>query len=217
VRYGVLGTGVVGQTIATKLVELGNEVTMGSREPGGENATGWVASAGELAREGRFADAASFGERVINATKGTASMEALEQAGADNLARKVLIDVSNSLVFGGDGPPTLSVSNDDSLAEQIQRAFPDVRVVKTLNTVNASVMVEPSRLPESTAIFVSGNDESAKAEATEMLESFGWLSSDVIDLGDVTTARGPEMLLPLWVSLYGALGTATFNFRIVTS
>ena len=214
-RFGVLGTGMVGRTIATKLVELGHEVCMGSRQAGGETAAGWVADAGERASEGAFAAAAEFGEVIVNATAGTASLAALELAGAGNLAGKVLIDIANPLDASGDGPPGLTFANDTSLAEEIQSALPDARVVKTLNTVNASVMVDPGRLAEPTDVFLSGNDESAKAEVADLLAEFGWERERIRDLGDISTARGPEMYLPLWIRLWSATGSAQFNVRIV--
>ncbi len=188
---------------------------MGSRQAGNERAVAWAAEAGEGASEGSFADAAGFGEVVVNATAGTASLEALEAAEAKNLAGKVLIDVANPLDFGQGMPPTLSVCNDDSLAERIQREFPDARVVKALNTVNASVMVRPGSLGELTNLFLCGNDDDAKRQVTGLLQSFGWAEGRVLDLGDITAARGPEMYLPLWLRLYGALGTAEFNIRVV--
>src|SRR5215210_4228953 len=214
-RIGVLGTGMVGQTLAGKLVELGHEVRMGSREAGNEKAVAWASEAGEGASEGSFADAAEFGELVINATAGGASLKALEAAGGENLSGKVLVDVANPLDFSGGMPPSLTVCNTDSLAEQIQRAFPEARVVKALNTVNASVMVEPDALGGSTNLFVCGNDDGAKAQVIEILETFGWLSGDILDLGDVSAARGPEMYLPLWVLMMGATGTPRFNVSIV--
>jgi predicted dinucleotide-binding enzyme len=206
---------MVGQAIAGKLVELGHEVTMGSREAGNEKAAAWAAEAGEGASEGSFADAAAFGEVVVNATAGGGSLEALEAAGSENLAGKVLIDVANPLDFSKGMPPTLSVCNDDSLGERIQRAFPDARVVKALNTVNASVMVSPGELGESTHLFVCGNDEGAKQEVVELLRTFGWGEAQVLDLGDITEARGPEMYLPLWLRMFGTLGTGAFNIGIV--
>jgi predicted dinucleotide-binding enzyme len=206
---------MVGQAIAGKLVELGHEVTMGSRSAGSEKAVAWAAKAGEGASEGSFADAASFGEVVVNATAGTASLEALEAAGADNLAGKLLIDVANPLDFSQGMPPTLSVCNDDSLGEQIQRAFPEARVVKALNMVNASVMVSPGELGGSTNLFVCGNDEGAKAEVAKLLQSFGWAEERLFDLGDITAARAQEMYLPLWLRMFGALGTGNFNIGIV--
>lgn len=188
---------------------------MGSREAGNEAAVEWAQAAGDDASEGTFADAAEFGEIVINATAGGASLEALRSAGAEHLSGKVLVDVANPLDFSGGMPPTLSVANDDSLGEQIQEAFPEARVVKALNTVNASVMVEPGALEEGTNVFVCGNDSSAKAQVIEILETFGWLSGDIVDLGDISAARGTEMYLPLWLRMMGALDTPQFNIRIV--
>jgi predicted dinucleotide-binding enzyme len=211
----VLGTGVVGRTLAGKLVDVGHEVRMGSRQAGNEVALEWVQSAGETASEGAFADAAEFGELVINATAGGASLEALGAAGAENLAGKVLIDVSNALDFSGGPPPRVGVSIDDSLGERIQAAFPDTRVVKALNTMNASLMVAPDSLEESTSLFVCGDDAGAKAQVTELLETFGWLSGDIVDLGDISAARGAELYVALWVRLMGALGTPQFNIRVV--
>jgi hypothetical protein len=216
-RFGVLGTGVVGQTIAGKLVEQGHEVMMGSRQAGNEKAVAWVAEAGDGGSEGSFADAAGFGEVVVNATAGGASLEALEAAGGENLAGKVLIDVANALDFSQGMPPTLAVCNDDSLGEQIQRAFPEARVVKALNTVNANVMVSPGALGEATNLFICGNDEAAKDEVSGLLQTFGWVKERITDLGDITEARGQEMYLPLWLRLYGALGTSEFNIGIVKS
>ena len=214
-RFGVLGTGTVGQTIGGKLVALGHEVILGSREAGNEKAVQWASDAGARAQEGSFAGAAGFGELIVHATAGTASPAALEMAGAAALEGKVLIDVANPLDFGGGGLPTLSVCNDDSLGEQIQRAFPEAKVVKALNTVNASVMVTPGELGERHNIFVCGNDAEAKRQVAELLASFGWRSEDIIDLGDISAARGMEMYLPLWLRMMGATGTAAFNIRIV--
>jgi predicted dinucleotide-binding enzyme len=215
-RFGVLGTGTVGQTLASKLVSLGHDVMMGSRRSGNENAAAWAEGAGQLASEGAFAEAAGFGEVVVNATAGSASLDALVAAGEENLAGKILIDVANPLDFSAGMPPTLTACNTDCLAEQIQRAFPESRVVKTLNTVNADVMVEPGIVPGSHNMFVSGNDSEAKASVSELLQSFGWPVEEIVDLGDIAAARGMEMYLPLWVRLYGAVGTPHFNIKVVT-
>ena len=212
-KIAILGTGVVGQTIGTKLVQLGHDVRMGAREAGNEKAERWASENGSRASHGTFADAAAFGEIVFNCTSGMASLEALEQAGSKNLDGKILIDVANPLDFSKGMPPTLSVCNTDSLGEQIQRAFPNVRVVKTLNTMNTHVMVNPSLVPGESDVFISGNDAGAKARVTEILQHwFGW--RNVIDLGDITTARGTEMLLPIWLRLWGAFKTPNINFHI---
>ena len=212
-KFGVLGSGIVGSTIATKLASLGHEVKMGSRDAANEKAKAWAASAGRGASQGTFADAAAFGEIVFNCTAGMSSVDALKSAGESALRGKVLVDVANPLDFSKGMPPRLSVSNDDSLAETIQRTFPEVKVVKTLNTVNANVMVKPGRIPGDHDVFVCGNDAGAKAQVVRLLHEFGWKS--VNDLGDITAARGTESYLHLWLRLYGALQTADFNVHVV--
>lgn len=214
-KVGVLGTGMVGEAIASKLVSLGHEVTMGSRTADNEDAAAWAAGAGELAAHGTFADAAGSGDLVVNCTAGGGSLEALRAAGEENLAGKVLIDVANPLDFSQGMPPSLSVSNTDSLGEQIQRAFPEAKVVKALNTMNCEVMVDPGRVPGDHDVFVCGDDEGAKGRVCEMLGSFGWPDDSIVDLGDVSSARGTEAYLPLWLRLWGALGTGDFNIKVV--
>jgi predicted dinucleotide-binding enzyme len=213
-RIGVLGTGVVGRTLASALLEGGHDVRMGSRAAGNEQAVAWVAEAGDRASEGTFADAAGFGELVVNATAGAASLDALDAAGAEQLAGKVLVDVSNPLDFSAGMPPTLTVCNDDSLGERIQRAFADVHVVKTLNTVTAAVMVQPDLVPGRHTIFVCGDDSGAKAQVGELLQDFGWPADAILDLGDIGAARAMEMYLPLWLRLYGATGGAILNVEV---
>jgi predicted dinucleotide-binding enzyme len=213
-KIAVLGSGMVGQTIGSKLVELGHEVKMGSRIATNEKAAGWVSKAGSGASQGTFSDAAKFGEIVLNCTGGMVSLDALRMAGSENLAGKILIDISNALDFSKGFPPTLSVCNDDSVGEQIQREFPDAKVVKTLNTVNCVLMVNPSLLHGEHDLFMSGNDADAKVMVRKILtEWFGW--KNVIDLGDITTARGTEQLLPIWVRLMGLFKSPQFNFHIV--
>lgn len=214
-RIGVLGTGMVGQAIATKLASLGHQVRMGSRQAGNEKAVAWTHEAGESASEGSFADAAGFGEIVVNCTAGVASLEALTAAGEENLAGKVLIDIANPLDFSQGMPPTLAFCNDDSLGERIQTAFPEARVVKTLNTMNCQVMVEPGRVPGEHTAFISGDDAEAKRKVADLLESFGWPEERIADLGGIRSARGMEMYLPLWLSLYGSLETGDFNIGVL--
>jgi predicted dinucleotide-binding enzyme len=212
-RIGVLGTGVVGKTIASKLAKLGNDVRMGSRAAGGEKAKAWVKEAGGKSSEGTFADAAMHGEIVFNCTSGIGSLEALKAAGAKNLQGKTLVDIANPLDFSKGMPPTLTVCNTDSLGEQIQRAFPSAKVVKTLNTVTAAAMVEPSIIPGVHTMFVSGNDQNAKAEVINILKTgFGW--QEVIDLGDIKGARAQEMHLALWLRLYAKLQTPNVNVHV---
>jgi 8-hydroxy-5-deazaflavin:NADPH oxidoreductase len=213
-KIGVLGTGIVGRTIGTRLVGLGHQVVMGSRTADNVHAQEWAAGIGVGASFGTFADAGANAELFFNCTIGTGSIDALGAVGADRLGGKVVVDVANPLDFSKGMPPSLWVCNADSLGEQIQRAFPDALVVKTLNTMNCEVMVDPSSLPGDHDVFVSGNDEGAKAQVKQLLESFGWGEDHIIDLGDITTSRGPEMYLPLWLELYGALGTGAFNIKV---
>lgn len=213
-KAGVLGTGSVGRAIASRLLALGHEVTMGSRWAESEALLEWLDEADEMARGGTFAEAAAAGELLFNCTAGEASLEALAAAGAENLAEKVLVDVSNPLDFSRGMPPTLSVCNDDSLGERIQAAFPEAKVVKALNTVNNQVMVDPGRLPGAHNVFVCGEDDGAKATVTALLTEFGWPRGSVIDLGGIEAARGTEMYLPLWLRLMGTLETADFNIQV---
>jgi predicted dinucleotide-binding enzyme len=224
-RIAVLGTGMVGRTLAARLAELGHVVAVGTRDVATASArTGpdrfgnpplaeWREQHPDIDLAG-FADAGADAELVVNATNGAGSLAALEAAGDEHLSGKVLVDVSNPLDVSHGMPPSLLVSNTDSLAEQIQRRFPTARVVKTLNTVNAQLMVDPRRLAGGDhSVFVCGDDPDAKAQVTGLLESFGW--SDVIDLGDITTARGAEMYLPLWTRLWATLGTPVFTIKVV--
>lgn len=224
-RIAVLGTGMVGQAIAGRCAELGHDVSVGTREVaaalgrhdrdgmGNPGFGDWAATHPQIA-VASFADAAAAAEIIVNATSGGASLAALGEAGADNLAGKVLVDVANPLDFSAGMPPSLSVKDTDSLAEQIQRAFPTSRVVKTLNTMNAEVMVHPELVADGHhSTFVAGDDADAKTTVTTLLTDFG--HRDVIDLGDLSAARGTEMLLPLWLRLFGVLGTPAFQFAVV--
>jgi predicted dinucleotide-binding enzyme len=214
-KIGVFGTGIVGQTLASKLVELGHSVRMGSRTTTNAGAAEWAKKAGQGASHGTFADAAKHGEMLFNCTNGQAALAALGAADPADLAGKVLVDVSNPLDFSRGMPPSLFVSSTESLGERIQSAFPGAKVVKTLNTVSAPLMVEPGRLAKGEhSVFVCGNDAAAKKSVEHLLRTgFGW--KDVVDLGDITMARGAEAYLMLWTRLYGALQSPEFNIRVV--
>lgn len=213
-KIAVLGTGGVGETIGSKLVELGHEVKMGSRTANNEKAAAWAKKAGAKASAGTFAEAAKFGEIIFNATLGAGSVEAFKMAGEENAAGKTVVDISNPLDFSQGFPPFLFISNTDSLAESIQRAVPRARVVKALNTMPAALMVNPRLLNDSHHTFVAGNDEAAKTQVKSILTAFGWKADEVIDVGDLTGARAIEQYLPLWARLYGTLKT-TFNVKVV--
>jgi predicted dinucleotide-binding enzyme len=211
-RVAVLGTGDVGSNLATKMVELGHQVRMGSRTQ--EKARSWAASNGRNASGGTFAEAAAFGEVVFNCTLGAASLQALKSAGTENLKGKVIIDVSNPLDFSKGMPPTLTVSNTDSVGEQIQREFPSAKVVKALNMVGHDLHVNPGLVRGEHDLFICGNDDAAKGKATEILRDwFGWKS--VIDLGGISASRGMEMYLPLWVTIAMRDNFGPFNIKVV--
>ena len=227
-KIGIIGSGVVAQTLGTKLVELGHDVVLGTRDPSKldekKNMAGtlreWLAGVtkagkpGGKAKVATFQEAAAHGELLINATHGQASVDALNLAAADKVGPKVLIDTANELDFSKGRPPGALASQDNCLAERIQGAFPNLKVVKTLNTIGAPVMVAPQALAGGEhTVFVSGNDTAAKAAVAELLKSFGW--KDVLDLGDIGSARGPEMYMAMWIRLWGATGTGMVNIKVV--
>jgi predicted dinucleotide-binding enzyme len=225
-KIAVMGTGPVGQALAGKLAALGHEVMVGTRAPeetlartepdymGNPPFKAWLEAHAGVGL-GTAAEAAAQAELVVNATSGAGSLAMLEAAGAENLAGKVLIDVANPLDYLQGMLPSLFVSNTDSLGEQIQRAFPDVKVVKALNTMNCEVMVDPAKVPGEHDVFVCGEDADAKGQVSELLQSFGWPAGRIRDLGGISSARGTEMYLPLWLRLWGVLGTGHFNIAVV--
>ena len=214
-KIGVFGTGVVGNTIGTKLIQLGYKVMMGSRTAANEKAASWVEANGKNASAGTFKDAAAFGEIIFNCTKGDAALEIFNQAGTENFEGKVIVDVSNPLDFSKGMPPSLipQYTNTNSLGEEIQKLLPEANVVKTLNIVNCEVMVNAKKAGGEPTMFLSGNNAEAKEKVKALLDQFGW--KDIIDLGDISTARGTEMLLPLWLRTYMATGNGYFGFKIV--
>jgi predicted dinucleotide-binding enzyme len=224
-KIGIIGSGVVAQTLGAKLIELGHDVVLGTRDPGkldekkmmAGTLREWLAQTGKGDKKGKvvtFKEAAAHGELLINATHGQASVEALQLAGADKVGGKVLIDVANQLYFSKGMPPGTLASQTNCLAETIQAAFPNLKVVKSLNTIGAPVMVAPQALAGGEhTVFVSGNDAPAKAAVAELLKSFGW--KDVLDLGDISSARGPEMYMAMWIRLWGATGSGMINVKVV--
>lgn len=225
-KIAVLGTGIVGRTLAGKLAERGHDVVIGTRDVAQTLARTEADAMGNppyaewqrkhpTVRLVPFAEAGAHAELFVNATAGGGSVPALEAVGAENLAGSVVVDVANPLDFSQGFPPTLLMANTDSLAEQIQQAFPEARVVKALNTISAAVMVDPARVPGRHHVFVAGDDGGAKETVAGLLGELGWPEESVVDVGGIRAARGPEMYLPLWLSLYGAFGTGDFNISIV--
>lgn len=216
-NIAVLGTGNVGNTIGSRLIEVGHSVMMGSRTSDNEKALAFVDKHNGKASAGTFADASAFGEIIFNCTVGVGSLEALKMAGENNLNGKIIVDVSNPLDFSKGMPPSLAVCNTNSLGEEIQKAYPEVKVVKALNTMWCGLMVNPAMLNGGEhSTFVCGNDAQAKETVQEILKSFGWFEKNILDLGDITKARGTEMYLPLWLSIYGATQNGAFNIKIVS-
>ena len=209
----VLGTGIVGRTLAARLAGLGHAVTLGTRSLAGAPAHLKAWQSEHPVVLATFGDAAAGAELIINATNGLHSLEALRAAGADALAGKVIMDVANALDFSAGFPPRLAVDDTDSVAEQLQREFPAARVVKALNTVNSEVMVDPGLLPSGGTLFVCVDDRVAKEVVTGLVHDLG--HGDVIDLGGIEQARGLEQYLALWVRVMSALGHARFNIKVV--
>jgi len=221
-KIGIIGSGVVAQTLGAGLVEQGHDVVLGTRDPQKldekKNFAGtlreWLVKVQNKAKIVTFPEAAAHGEVLINATSGTISLEALKLAGADKVGSKILIDTANELDFSKGMPPRALASQDNCLAEKIQAAFPNLKVVKSMNTLSALVMTNPKGLHGGDhTLFVSGNDAEAKATVTSLWKSFGW--SDVLDLGDVSASRGPEMYMGMWIRLWGATQTGTLNIKVV--
>jgi predicted dinucleotide-binding enzyme len=224
-NIGILGTGMVGQVVGAALAAKGHTVMIGTRdvqkslatsEPNayGMPAFGVWHKENQHIKVGTFAEAAKFGEVLVNATNGLASLDALKAAGTDNLGNKILIDIANELDFSKGIPPKALANDTRSLGEDIQKAFPNLKVVKTLNTMNAFVMVNPALVKGGdSTVFINGNDAGAKAQVSEILKSFGW--QDIMDLGDITASRAVEMLLPVWLKSWGVIGNTPFNFKVV--
>jgi len=210
-KIGILGTGMVGETLGTKFVQLGHQVKMGSRAANNDSAAKWVKAAGANASQGTVSDAAAFGEVAFVCLKGAVFLEVAKTLNPTALSGKVLVDVSNPIEFS-DGTMTLSICNTNSLGEQVQKALPSTKVVKTLNTVNCEVMVDPAKGGNPT-MFLCGNDADAKKKVTDLLKSLGW--RDIIDLGDITKSRGTETMMHLWMNLFGLFGNPHFGFKVV--
>ncbi len=212
-KIAVLGTGMVGNTIGNKLIQLGHQVMMGSRTADNEKAKLWVNNNGSNASQGTFADAAKFGEMIFLCTKGEATLDVLRMAGLSLFNGKTVIDISNPLDFSKGMPPSMFICNTNSLGEEVQKLIPDAYVVKTLNIVNCEVMVNANKSNGDPTMFMSGNNQEAKSAASKILEDFGW--KDIIDLGDITTARGTEMMLPIWLRTYMATKNGYIAFKVV--
>ena len=228
-KIAVIGTGIVGRTLALKLKELNHEIMIGTRNVSDKLADktsdyqgnppfgDWL-KANSTIKLGTFDEAAKFGEMIINATNGRSSISALTLAGKKNIDGKVLIDISNPLDFSNGMPPVLlsGLNNSNSLGEEIQKTFSEVMVVKTLNTMWCGLMVNPGLIGNGDHInFISGNSTEAKAAVKKLLIQFGWKDANIMDLGDITGARATESMLPIWLRVMNSLNSGSFNFKIV--
>ncbi|HSS68803.1 MAG TPA: NAD(P)-binding domain-containing protein [Nocardioidaceae bacterium] len=211
---GVLGTGQVAQRLVGRLSELGYEVWVGARSADSESLAPFAEIEG--VRTGSFADAAAASELLINATNGRNAVSALSMAGADNLAGKPVIDVSNDLEPVDGGFPRATATVDNSIGQRLQNEFPDALIVKSLNTMNNNVMVEPTLVPGDHVVFMSGDSALAKDRVAALLQSFGWRPEQIVDLGGIDSAVGPEMLMALWLRVAVARGwdAPPFNWAI---
>lgn len=217
-KIAVFGTGMVGDTIGSRLIELGHSVMMGSRTASNEKASAFVKKHKDHASAGTYSDAAKFGELIFNCTKGDGSIEALKQAG-EAIKGKIIVDISNPLDFSKGSPPSLipSLSNTNSLGEEIQKTFPTSRVVKTLNTMWCGLMINPNMIAGGNHTnFLCGNDKEAKTTVKSLLKEFGWRDESILDLGDISNARGTESVLPIWLRVWGATQNGAFNFKVVS-
>jgi predicted dinucleotide-binding enzyme len=212
-KIGMLGTGMVGETLGTKFVQLGHQVKMGSRSANNESAAKRAAKNGANASTGTFADAADFGEMNFLCLKGDVELDVVRSVGANPFGCKIVVDVSNPLDFSHGMPPSLSICNTNSLGEEVQKALPSAKVIKTLNTVNCEIMIEPGKAGEQPSMMICGNDAEAKTKVTAILKTLGWI--DIIDLGDIKKSRATEMLLPAWLSLMQTFGNPYFGFKVV--
>lgn len=218
-KIAVLGTGMVGDTIGSRLIGVGHEVKMGSRTADNEKAKAFVAKHVGKASAGTFADAAAFGEIIFNCTAGAASVEALKMAGVTNIGEKIIVDIANPLDFSKGAPPSLlpTLNNTHSLGEEIQKNFPSAKVVKTLNTMWCGLMVNPAMISGGDHTnFICGNNDGAKQKVKEILNEFGWRNENILDLGDISSARGTEAVLPIWLRIWQATQNGAFNFKVVS-
>src|SRR5215469_6994709 len=212
-KIGILGTGMVGEALGTKFVQLGHQVKMGSRTANNDSATKWAAKNGASASTGTFADAAAFSEVAFLCLKGDVEMDVVRGVGPGPFGNKIIVDVSNPLDFSRGMPPSLSICNTNSLGEEVQKALPSAKVVKALNIVNCEIMVDPGKAGEQPTMMICGNDAGAKTKIGELLRNMGW--RDIIDIGDITKSRGTEMLLPIWLNLMQTFGHPNFGFKVV--
>jgi len=224
-KIGILGTGGVGKAFATRLTGLGHDVTVGTRnvsttlEKEGDTSFKNFLSKNPKVKLGTFSDAAAFGEMAINVTLGANTMDVIKATDVNNLKGKILIDISNPLDFSKGMPPSLipELSNTNSVGEELQKHFPDTKVVKTLNTMWNGLMINPSLVADGEHVnYICGNDADAKKKVIHFLNELGWKNESILDLGDITGARAMEATLPIWLRVYGAKQSGAFNFKIVS-
>jgi 8-hydroxy-5-deazaflavin:NADPH oxidoreductase len=192
-KIGIIGSGGVGQALAKDLSALGHHVTIGTRSP---EKLAEFAAANPAVKVGSFADAAQFGDAIMLATNWVGTQNALELAGAVHLAGKVVWDITNPLDFSS-GKPELALGFSTSGGELVQSWLPESKVVKALNSITATNMLQPSHVGGNPDMFIAGNDAAAKQQVTTLLEGVGW---GVVDLGDISKSRLLEPLALIWIT-----------------
>jgi hypothetical protein len=212
-RFGILGSGPVGQALGAGFSTLGHEVKMGTREPGSDKVQTWVVKTGGRTSAGTFGEAATFAEIAVLATSWDGTESAIKLSGPDNLAGKVVIDTTNPLDFSHGVPPRLALGYTDSAGERVQRWLPKARVVKAFNIVGNAFMVKPDFPGGPPDMFICGNDADAKAKVTELCTAFGWPGA--IDMGGIEGARYLEPLAMVWIAHGFKTNTWNHAFKLL--
>jgi hypothetical protein len=212
-KIGIIGSGDVAQSLGKGLVASGNHVMLGSRHPSKKELAHWHKLNKEKALTGSTTEAANYGQLVILAIAWHAAEDVLQQIRPE-LAGKVIVDVTNPLVFNDDEAPTLSFGYNMSGGEVVQQSLPDSHVVKTLNTISHNHMVNPSYKSGQPTMFLCGNNNSAKKEVADLLKELKW--SDIVDIGDISKSRLLEPLALLWLEFGVARKTWDHAFAVLS-
>jgi len=213
VKVGVLGSGIVGQTLGAGFVARGHDVKLGTRDPGQDKVKAWVQKNGAKASAGTFEETAKFGELLVLSTLWDGTQHAIELAKPENFAGKVVIDTTNSLDFSKGAPPKLALGWSTSAGEEVQRMLPKARVVKCFNTVGNAHMVSPKFPGGPPDMFIAGNDAEAMKKVAQVCTDFGWPGA--IDSGGIESSRYLEPLAMVWILEYFRTGSPNHAFKML--